>query len=336
MISLVKDILNPINWFKLISEPGKIKIVFDRLFYYPGLNFHKIKPKIFQIFFKKYIISMLNRLAIKNKKLKYFFFTDEIKTEVENIKNTLNFDLRDLVDTNRQYKIFSCLSHNGVAIINNAISNEENEKIKIIFDNIKNKNKIFDEKEIVKLNSHQKSEDVRVLVLNSSLKSLRELRSLSDLISKNVLGKKIDAKAHFMIHQSIKIPEKILNGDNNFHVDRYLPNLKLIYFPYDVDIQSAPFSYSLGSHKINKKYLDFFINNNNNIFDETNSEAKKFLSKKTKIIVKANSLVLALTNGFHGRVPFEKTNDRSALFLTYPDFNLFSLFTYWHINSQNK
>ena len=125
---------------------------------------------------------MLNRLAIKNKKLKYFFFTDEIKTEVENIKNTLNFDLRDLVDTNRQYKIFSCLSHNGVAIINNAISNEENEKIKVIFDNIKNKNKIFYEKEIVKLNSHQKSEDVRVLVLNSSLKSLRELRSLSDLI----------------------------------------------------------------------------------------------------------------------------------------------------------
>ena len=29
MISLVKDILNPINWFKLISEPGKIKIVFE-------------------------------------------------------------------------------------------------------------------------------------------------------------------------------------------------------------------------------------------------------------------------------------------------------------------
>ena len=36
---------------------------------------------------------MLNRLAIKNKKLKYFFFTDEIKTEVENIKNTLNFSI---------------------------------------------------------------------------------------------------------------------------------------------------------------------------------------------------------------------------------------------------
>ena len=47
-------------------------------------------------------------------------------------------------------------------------------------------------------------------------------------------------------------------GDNILHVDRFLPNLKLIYFPFSVNKDSAPFKYALGSHKINDEYLNFF------------------------------------------------------------------------------
>ncbi len=334
MISLVKDIINPHNWIKLISEPKKIKIVFDRIFYYPGLNFYKIKPKFLQNLYKKYIISFLIKLAKKNKNLNYFFFNEVIDNNLDVNHSLLAFNLEELLERKKVNKVFSCLKNNGVCVINNVLSDDESNRIKKIFDNINLKNDGSNKLNIKELNSNQKSQDVKVLVVKDNLENLNELKFLSDNISKNIFGVKINANLIYMTHESLKIPEKILKGDNNLHVDRYLPNLKLIYFPYDVDIDSAPFSYALGSHKINEEYLNFFKNNSQNIFDESNNEAKRFLSKKTEITVRANSLVLTLTNGFHGRTPFEKNKKRSALFLTYPDFNLFRLFTYWSINQR--
>lgn len=335
MLSLVKDIINPYNWIKLISEPKKIKIVFDRIFYYPGLNFYKIKPKFFQNLYKKYIISILIKLSNKNKNLSYFFFNEVNDNNLVVNDSLLTFNLEELLEIKKVNKVFSCLKNNGVCVINNVLSDDESNRIKKTFNNINLNNNGSNKLIINELNSNQKSQDVKVLVVKSNLENLNELKSLSDNISKKVFGVKINANVTYMTHESIKIPEKILRGDNNLHVDRYLPNLKLIYFPFDVDIQSAPFSYALGSHKINEDYLNFFKNNSQNIFDESNDEAKRFLSKKTEITVRANSLVLALTNGFHGRTPFKKSKKRSALFLTYPDFNLFRLFTYWSINQKN-
>ena len=285
MINLVKDMLNPINWVKLASEPKKIKVVLDRIFYYPGLNFEKIKPKFLQNFYKRFIISILNQLATKNNNLKYFFY-EENKNHLNKDKNfSLNFSKEDLNKSVHKNVVLSCLKYNGVAIINNALSDNECDKIKKIFNNIKISDK-DDKEEIKTLTSNQKSKDVKVLVFNSNLENLQELRSLSEFVTKSVLGEKILAKAHFMIHRSINIPEKILKGDNNLHVDRYLPNLKIIYFPYEVDLQSAPFSYALGSHIINSEYINFFKNNKNNVFDESNSDAEKFLTKKKKYQLK--------------------------------------------------
>ena len=39
MINLFKDVLSPVNWFKLILKPSKIKNLFKRILYYLGLNF---------------------------------------------------------------------------------------------------------------------------------------------------------------------------------------------------------------------------------------------------------------------------------------------------------
>ena len=99
----------------------------------------------------------------------------------------------------------------------------------------------------------------------------------------------------------------------------------MIYFPYEVDKDSSPFAFALGSHKITKSYLDFFLDNNDRIFDERNPNSKKFLNFKKEIHVKENSLVIALTNGFHSRTAFRKLKDRCAIFFTYPTFNLLSL-----------
>ena len=45
--------------------------------------------------------------------------------------------------------------------------------------------------------------------------------------------------------------EKIINGDNNIHIDRFLPNMKIYYSPFEITKDDAPFCYALGTHKIN-------------------------------------------------------------------------------------
>ena len=47
MISLFKDLFNPINWWKLFKNPKKIKVLYLRLFSYPGMNFKNIWDHMF-------------------------------------------------------------------------------------------------------------------------------------------------------------------------------------------------------------------------------------------------------------------------------------------------
>ena len=39
MLNLIKDLINPKNWIKLLLNP-KSKTLYDRVFYYPGLKLH--------------------------------------------------------------------------------------------------------------------------------------------------------------------------------------------------------------------------------------------------------------------------------------------------------
>ena len=151
-----------------------------------------------------------------------------------------------------------------------------------------------------------------------------------------MFGKEVLAQGQFLTYKTKKLPESIHPGDNNLHMDRYLPNLKLIYFPFDVEENLSPYRYALGSHKINSSYKNFFLNNDDCIFDDRNRESENFTKNTIKATVKKNSLVLACTNGFHGRTPFEKHGERLTLFMTYPNFNLIDLFNYSKINKINS
>ncbi len=66
MISLIKDIFNPINWFKLFKNPKKIRILYFRLFSYPGMNFKNIRIRILRNINKRKNYS--NKNHINNKK----------------------------------------------------------------------------------------------------------------------------------------------------------------------------------------------------------------------------------------------------------------------------
>ena len=65
-------------------------------------------------------------------------------------------------------------------------------------------------------------------------------------------------------------------------MDRYLPNIKTIYFPYDVNNDQSPFMFAIRTHKINSNYKEFYINNDNCLFDDRNEKSKYLIKEKIK------------------------------------------------------
>ena len=133
----------------------------------------------------------------------------------------------------------------------NVLSRDEHDHIKFTFTkNLSSKNYV----EILKM----KSDSIELKKINVFINKNSFLRKLSNEISKNVFGKVVAPKEHFFHSKAVKLPDYQFPGDNIFHVDRYLPNLKLIYFPNSVNKDQSPFKYAIGSHKINQDYLNFF------------------------------------------------------------------------------
>ena len=91
MFSIIKDLINPINWVKLILNPSKFEDVINRIFSYPGLNFKSIKSKSLKTKYIKFLITM----AKKNNSLKEFFFQN---VDVKSIKydDNITFDFRNI------------------------------------------------------------------------------------------------------------------------------------------------------------------------------------------------------------------------------------------------
>lgn len=307
MLQLLKDLVNPLNWVELISNPKKIKNFYNRLVYYPGLKFGYSKSNLY----KNIVIKFTIFLAKRNSKFKEIFFSES----EQNPYKKINYDFKKNIFDRTHIE---CLKNHGIIVLENVLNLNEFSEIKNDFK--KNINSEFS-KEIL----NQKSQSVIMKKIDKKSHD-SSLINISNAISKEIYGKSIKPNFHYLYHKSVNLPEEKFPGDNIFHVDRFLPNLKIIYFPYNVDKESAPFKYALGSHKINKYYIDFFLNNQNWIFDERNVESKKFLNDTIEVPVKENSLIVALTNGFHGRSPFRIKTDRSTLFFTYPNFNLVSLF----------
>lgn len=154
---------------------------------------------------------------------------------------------------------------------------------------------------------------------------IKSIHKISDNFTTRIYGKQVKPIAAILKTLSKKIPEKNFPGDNILHPDRYLPNIKIFFYPDAVEENGAPFMFSVESHKITKNYLNFFVNSKNNVFDETNFESSEFLKNKQLFPVKENSLIVACTNGFHGRAKFTSKQDRTAIVLTFSNFKMSSL-----------
>jgi len=324
MINLLKDILNPNNWLKVFKKPKKfIKIFNDRVNYYPGLKFGYTKSKVV----KKLYMNFNIFFAKKNKNFKEFFFDTESN---KNSFNT-NFNLNRGHNINEDH--FQSLRKNGILILENALKEDEQNKISETFNKFKNdlENNNFDDYKDKNFTTTKGPPLSSYFTINSELSPDSNLKKINDQITKKIYGKSIHPSQSFGYQKAISLPEINIPGDNLWHSDRYLPNLKLLYFPFGVENNGAPFRYSIGSHKINKDYLNFFINKSGGTIENFNEE-EKFLKDTLECEVPPNTLVATVTNGFHSRTPFRKETDRCALYLMYSKFKLSSLISYWKYN----
>jgi len=325
MNALLKDIVNLNNWRKAFGNPKRFIEIFDeRINSFPGTKFGYTNSKIIKRFYMNFYLFF----AKKNKNFKEFFF------DVEPDKNNINTNFNLNNDYNINEEHFQSLKKNGIIILENALKKEEHNKISETFAKFKRDldNDNLDDYNNKNFSTLQGPPLFNIFTIKSELNSESNLKKINDQITKKIYGKPIHPSRSFGIHKATSLPDNHIVGDNVWHADKYLPNLKLLYFPHGVNSDGAPFRYALGSHKINKDYGNFFINKVRDASIENSEEEKKFI-KNTRIFdVPPNTLIAALTNGFHSRTPFKKEMDRCCVFIMYGKFKLSSLISYWKYN----
>ena len=206
MINILKDVINPYNWIKLILSPSKLKVFFERCIYYPGLKFGYTKSNLY----KNFVIKVTIFFAKKNKYFKEIFFSDY----PSKISTKINFDFKNHRFDEEKFQI---LRDNGIIVLENVLNEKDCNAIKLDFNNSL-VSKDYDE--IVGM----KSKMIVIRKINKRLGNDSALNKLSDVVTKSIFGKIVSPNHHYMYSKSIKLPEDEYPGDNIFHVDRFLPN----------------------------------------------------------------------------------------------------------------
>lgn len=294
LLLIIESIKNPKKFFSVLRK---------RLFSIPSLEFlKKIKSKKikslyldFWFFFSKKNINF-KRVCFDNLKI--------------NKNQLLYIRKNELSDEDIIYS----LSNNGILIVEDVLGKKNLEKMVSFINKLKttqydsNKNSYF--KKVNKKISDDKKRGR--LIYDFKDVNFEELDHLCEKISFLFYGKSLAPTRSLYIDKCFETPESKVRGDNYLHIDRFLPNLKILFSPFKITKDDAPFVYSLKSHKINNIYKNFIMEAKN--FDETDKGAEIFVKNKSVITLEGNSAIIAITNGFHGRTSFNKSSERVILF----------------------
>ena len=291
MITLIKKIKGVINK-KVLRTPG-VEYLLSQ-----GDN---IETK------KKHINFWINCSKRKKSFKKYFF------DKSENINNNLSFnvDKENFVITN---EIINALSNNGLVILKDALPENERNLIIEYFEELK-KNKQSKKwiKGPISTNAFTQAQEIFGL---TRIRNFKYLNKISNTFSKEIYGKIVEPTVEI---RYLKMNENFetdkTKGNTFIHTDRFLPHFKIFYTPHEISENDAPLEYLLSSHKINDKFLDFFVNSKT--FDETDEKFKNFKFQNKKVLVPKNSVYIAFTNGFHRRSQFKNKTERSMVYLQY-------------------
>ena len=295
---------------KSIQNPKKFLIVFKKRFLtIPSLDFlHKIKSKKIKFIY----INFWLYFSKKNISFKNLFFSTSEKYH----KNIFNFNKKNIIE--------NILNDNDLINLKSKIKEIENFK--------KNKQYSLLKKHKIDISEDKKRER---LIYDPEELNYKELNDIAEKFSDLVYGKTLKPNRDLYIDYCYETPEAKVRGDNFLHVDRFVPNLKILFSPFEITENDAPFSYALNSHKINLNYKNFITSASN--FDETDPEVVDLIKYQKKITLKSNSAIVALTNGLHGRTSFKKKGQRVILFHQFnQSFTKLSLLNYLKFNRNNK
>lgn len=245
-----------------------------------------------------------NKLAKKHKPFKYFYVNNPEKY----------FDDSPPIDKeNKYYSALREFYKNGISQIENFFDEDEHEMIIKFFE--ENTIKFLDNEPIKQVIC--KEENLNKMIHNKI-----------KFFEKMLFGQ-IFKTQHYSFISILKKSSEIsqFGTSSLFHSDRFIPSIKLIYYPTKVEVD--PFEYALGSHIINQKFKknilidlayeeefsdlilkkiklnrekgekidkDLLQKISNTQFkkDLSNFEFKKYYSK-------ANTLLLVATHGCHRR-----------------------------------
>lgn len=288
------------------------------------ITYHNIRHKLKRILFKmgendfypqlprsKYsVLSDLqrykfwNNLAKKHKPFKYFYEENPGKYFEEN---------SPIPYGHKYYNSLKKFYQNGVCEIENFFEESEYNKIYNFFKentlkNIQNmgRQNVICTDEVINTMIYEKTKNLEHILFGKYLK-----------------------KQHYNTQSIYKKKEEnsTFGTSTLFHSDRFIPSIKLIYFPTEVKID--PFEYALGSHKIDDVFKEnIFIEFQNekknakllrkevqmnrelgdkintNILDQANRLQYNFNFKNyelKKFYSKPNTLLIVATHGLHRR-----------------------------------
>ncbi len=151
-------------------------------------------------------------------------------------------------------------------------------------------------------------------------------------IALRLLGKKIIVNEVTMQRLSGS-DKKQLDPNLITHIDRFIPCIKVFYFPESIKFNNSPFGYNPYTHLITSDYLkavksSFKVYNANSKDPFTINNTLN--SSEFAVTTKGNCLVVAITNGLHRRMPFtniENGNRNTLRFHFYNGYNKLDIVT---------
>ena len=324
----ITSLFIPSNWIKFLINPKKGFNVINKIISdYPRIqNFLKIKNK----FLRKLIYGFFVYIVGKNKSLNFFFLKNIEKIE------QINFDMSNFEKDKNI--IFQSLAYNGIVFIENALDINEKDKILSYFDEIKSNNLTSEwiDNSIINASEvkYKNNKTVNISYAKKDLKILPQLAKISEIITSRVFGVTIKSYAEFFLHESIEKELKDSFDDTVFHMDRYLPCLKIIYSPEKIESCDGPFGYIKKTHKLNNSIVKEFLYETDTSIINENKIINLINRDSIKATCKPNTIIIVFTNGLHKRNIFlEKKILRKTIFLQYTkNFNKISLFNFQKFN----
>ena len=130
----------------------------------------------------------------------------------------------------------------------------------------------------------------------------------------------------------------------NFHIDTFYPSFKFWFFPEAVSLDDAPFEYVEGSHCLpskavthfSERYQDNALGSGYSISPDnmegslraTENDITRMGLLSKKVVVSANTLVIANVGGFHRRSLNTNNVHRNAIHSSIRPVNIYSAGSY--------